>query len=147
MEWNDDNTDHDSAENVEHPWYGDDTREPFPPAPPLLRDHPYVRITQSAGLLEEDFDPTHRTAVPLTRIEIRTLAQHHLDKVASYAAFRRMGGYYGSSDTRRDVHYRNRFSDMMDLLPEEDREKFREIIAMRERYIDTLYDPEEGPAE
>lgn len=125
--------------------YGnEEQREPTPPTPPLLDDHPYVRITQYQGFREYDFDPAKRISVPLTRAEIRTLAQHHLDRIDQFEGFIQCGGAYGNSDIHRDNHHRGRFVELSSMLPDEDREKFNEIIEIRDRYIETLYDPEEG---
>ena len=35
-------------------------KEPFPPTPPVLKDHPYIRILQYCGFGENDFDPANR---------------------------------------------------------------------------------------
>ncbi len=122
---------------------GNGNREPFPPAPPLLEDHPFIRILEHQGFQEQDFNPAKRMPVPLTQAEIRTLAQHHLDKVYQFLGFMKTGGSFGSSDLHRDDYHRDRFGALVDLLPEEDREKFREISRIRDIYIETLCDPEE----
>jgi hypothetical protein len=121
-----------------------DSNEPLPPAPPLLDDHPYIRITHSQGFSEQDFDPTERIPVPLTQTEIRTLAQHHLNSVYHLWGYMKSGGSIGSSDLHRDAYYRGRFGELAELLSEEDRNKFREIMRIRNMYIDTLRDHEEG---
>ena len=122
---------------------GNGNREPLPPAPPLLEDHPYIRITQSCGLSEEDFNPTKRVPVPLTQVEIRTLAQHHLDRAYQFLGYMKSGGSVGSSDFYRDSYYRGRFGELAELLTEEDRENFREIMRIRNMYVKGLSDPEE----
>lgn len=122
----------------------EESREWFQPTPPLLEDHPYVRITQYEGFRECDFNPAKRMSVPLTQAEIRVLAQHHLDRVCQFEGFVKCGGSYGRSDIHRDNYHRGRFVELAGLLSDEDREKFNEIIEIRDRYVETLYDPEEG---
>ena len=118
-------------------------KEPFPPTPPVLEDHPYIRVLQYQGFREEDFDPANRVPVQLTQTEIRTLAQHHLDAIYQFLGFMKTGGSVGSSDFRRDDYHHDRFGDLTALLSEEDREKFLEITRIRNEYIATLRDPEE----
>ncbi len=118
-------------------------KEPLPPAPPLLDDHPYIRITQSQGLPERDFDPTKRIPVPLTQAEIRTLAQHHLDSVYHFLCYMKSGGSIGSSELYRDAYYRARFGELAELLSRDDQAKFHEIMRRRNIYVETLRDPEE----
>jgi len=131
--------------NPEHatPPAGNGNREPFPPTPAVLEDHPYVRILQYPGLHEEDFDPAKRVPVPLTQAEIRTLAQHHLDTSYRFLAYQNTGGSFGMSDLRRDQYCRERFITLADLLSEEDQNRFGEIIRIRNEWVETLRDPEE----
>jgi hypothetical protein len=118
-------------------------KEPLPPTPPLLEDHPYIRILRYQGFAESDFDPESRVAVPLTRAEIRVLAQHHLDRTYQFEASINLGCAVGVSDHYRDHYNQCRFGELADLLPEEDQEKFKEIIRIRDKYIETLYNPED----
>lgn len=131
--------------NPEHatPPAGNGNREPFPPTPAVLEDHPFVRILQYAGFYEKDFDPADRVPVPLTQAEIRTLAQHHLDAVYQFLAFQKTGGSFGMSDVHRDRYRRERFVALADLLSEEDQKRFGEIMRIRDEYVETLSDPEE----
>lgn len=122
---------------------GDGNREPFPPTPAVLEDHPFVRILQYQGFYEQDFDPADRVPVQLTQAEIRTLAQHHLDAVYQFLAFQKTGGSVGGTDFRRDHYRRDRFFELSGMLSEEDHRKFDEVIRIRNEYIDTLRDPEE----
>ena len=118
-------------------------KEPFPPTPPLLADHAYIRILQYQGLRECDFDPAERISVPLTQTEIRALAQHHLDGVYQFLCYMKSGGCFGSSDFHRDAYYRGRFGELAELLSQEDQDKFREIMRIRNMYVETLRDHEE----
>lgn len=135
--------------NPQHatPPAGNGNREPFPPTPAVLEDHPFVRILQYQGFHERDFDPAKRVPVPLTQAEIRTLAQHHLDAVYQFLAFQKTGGSVGMSDFHRDQYRRERFGALAELLSEEDREKFLEITRIRNAYIETLRDLEEEEEE
>lgn len=126
------------------PAAGNGDREPFPPSPAVLDDHPVIRILQYQGFRERDFDPAKRVPVPLTQAEIRTLAQHHLDAVYQFLGFMKTGGAVGSSDLHRDAYHRERFGAFAALLTEEDREKFLEITRIRNAYIEGLCDPEVG---
>lgn len=122
---------------------GDVNKEPFPPPPAVLEDHPFIRILQYRGFHESDFDPAKRVPVPLTQAELRTLAQHHLDAVYQFLGFMKTGGSVGSSDFHRDAYHRERFGALAELLSQENREKFSEITRIRNVYIETLRDPEE----
>jgi hypothetical protein len=135
--------------NPEHatPLAGNGNREPFPPSPAVLEDHPYVRILHYQGFHEQDFDPAKRVPVPLTQAEIRTLAQHHLDDVYRFLAYQQTGGSFGMTDLRRDRYHRERFGALADLLSEEEQKRFGEIMRIRNEYIETLSDPEEEEEE
>ena len=124
------------------PLAGNGNREPFPPPSPLL-EHPHMRILKYPNFGKEDFDPADRVLVPLARDEIRMLALHYLDTVYSLQAYIKAGGSVGSSDFHRDDYYRCRFVSLADLLSEEDQKAFGEIARDREKYIETLRDPEE----
>ncbi len=118
-------------------------KEPLPPTPPLLEDHPFIRILQYQGFEESDFKPANRVAVPLTRAEIRVLAQHHLDRIYQFLGYMKTGGCGGSTDFHRDFYHRDRFGELAEHLLDEDLDKFREITRMRDMYIKTLHDPED----
>jgi hypothetical protein len=53
------------------------------------------------------------------------------------------GGSFGSSDLHRDAYYRERFGQLAELLSRKDQDRFREIMRIRNTYVDTLRDPEE----
>jgi hypothetical protein len=127
----------------DHPRPVRDPDGELPPAPPLLEDHPYIRIIEGRGFSEQDFDPAKRIPVPLTQTEIRVLAQHHLDSVYHFLGFMKSGGSFGSSDLHRDAYYRERFGQLAELLSRKDQDRFREIMRIRNTYVDTLRDPEE----
>jgi len=123
----------------------DPSREPFPPSPPVLEEHPFIRILRYQGFSEHDFDPAKRVSVPLTQAEIRTLAQHHLDNVYRFRGFMKTGGSFGSSDLYRDAYHRERYGNLAELLSQEDQAKFQEIQRIRNEYIETLRDTEDDP--
>ena len=122
--------------------YPDQVRSP---APTVLEDHPYIRITRCQGFVERDFDPTKRVLVPLTQTEIRTLAKHHLDAVYKGLGFYKWDGSFGDADRDRDTYYRGRYRELVDLLSKEDQEVFREINRIRKMYLDTFRDAETKP--
>ena len=122
-----------------------DNKEPLPPAPPLLQGHPYIRITRSEGFSEQNFVPIKRTQVSLTQVEIRLLAQHHLDCVYDFLCFRKSGGSFGIIAMHRDACHRKRFGELVPLLSQEDQEKVCEIIDIMSMWEDTLCDSAEKP--
>ena len=122
--------------------YPDQVRSP---APTVLEDHPYIRITRCQGFVERDFDPAKRVLVPLTQTEIRVLAQHHLDAVYKGLGFIKWDGSFGDADRDSDAYYRGRYRELVDLLSKEDLEMFREINRIRKMYIDSFRAPETKP--
>jgi len=92
-----------------------------------------------------DLDPAKRVLVSLTQTEIRTLALHHLNSVYHFLCFRKLGGSFGGIHMHRDACYRNRCGKLVRLLSQEDQEKFREIMRIRNMCIDIVRDPAEKP--
>jgi hypothetical protein len=112
--------------------------EPLPAAPPVLEREPIVRLMHQRGFEEVDYSPEKRVPVNLTNAEIRTLAQHHLDRACYIVGYIRSGGGCGSTDIHRSIYHEDRFLDLRGLLAEADQKAFDEIVAIRNDYLDTL---------
>ena len=89
------------------------------------------------GFQESDWDMSDPLVLKATKAEVRTLAQHHLDRTFFFSVWFSTEGA-GSSDVARQLYHYDRFHDLRSLLDAEDCKHFDEIIRIRKEYIREL---------
>jgi len=72
-----------------------------------------------------------------TKAEVRTLAQHHVDRAFSFSAWFSTGNS-SVSEIYCQAYHQNRFYDLLELLDAKDHRHFDEIIRIRNEYIREL---------
>lgn len=83
------------------------------------------------------------TPVKLSRMELKTLAYLHLNRLHEFQAFLKQGGSGGSSDHARALLHEARYEFLLRFLPEGDRQEFQELCRQREVQLMAITDPEE----
>jgi len=122
-------------------WHDCKTPEPLPQAPPVLVECPVTGVLsmqQGVGLQESDWEMSDPVELKATKAEVRTLAQHHLDKSFSFSVWFSAEGAAGSSDIARQFYHFDRFHQLRALLDDKDHKFFGEIIQIRNEYIRKL---------
>jgi hypothetical protein len=121
-------------------WHDCKTPEPLPQAPPVLPNFTaaYGPIAeQGHGFHEPDVEMNEPVVLKATKAEVRTLAQHHLDRTFFFSVWFSTGNV-SSSEMYCQAYHENRFYDLLVLLDAKDHRHFDEIIRIRNEYIRTL---------
>lgn len=93
----------------------------------------YSRKSPVFGYLEQPV-----ISVALTRAELWTLAQRHLNTVLMYREFVEWTGMCEDIYHARSSIHGTRFWELYEQLPPEDQQRFAKQIEMRQRYIDSV---------
>jgi len=134
------NTSTGSSHNTPSYWHDCKTPEPLPQAPQVLEACPIrgvLTMQHGQGFEESDWDMSDPVVLKATKAEVRTLAQHHLDRTFLFSVWFSTEGA-GSSDIARQFYHFDRFHELQALLDAEDRGRFDEIIGIRKEYIREL---------
>lgn len=110
-------------------------------APPVRSARGLVPVDRNGHayeFIENQFAEKGRVAVPLTRSEIRILAQHHWDAGYGIASYIAANVGHGSSDLRRMYYYDGRCMELVDQLPEQDQKQFEQMCEERNAHLEAL---------
>jgi hypothetical protein len=77
-------------------------------------------------------------AATLTAAEVRLLAQRHLNTVVKWEEFFVWTGMIEWEFTQRVMCHNIRFQQLAELLPAEEQQRFRQQIAIRDRYVKSV---------